>query len=32
MGPEMLIRALEGYSKEQRDEFLDQVLLKGGDF
>jgi hypothetical protein len=30
--PEMLIRALEGFSKAQRDEFLDKVIQKGEDF
>ena len=30
--PEMVIRVLEGYSKEQRDALLDQILQKGEDF
>jgi hypothetical protein len=30
--PDMIIRALEGYMKEERDKFLDKILLKGEDF
>ena len=30
--PEAVVRALENLSKEQRDEVLDRILLKGEDF
>jgi hypothetical protein len=30
--PDMIIRALEGYTKKERDNFLDKILLKGEDF
>jgi hypothetical protein len=30
--PDMIIRALKGYMKEERDKFLDKILLKGEDF
>jgi hypothetical protein len=30
--PNMIIRALEGYTKKERDNFLNKILLKGEDF